>query len=1015
MSLYTWHTKDLSTLVMSFVVTLTTAQGTYAASEVVVDNTHPSAAPSVNIINNVPVINIVAPNVDGLSHNKFLAFNVPTQGLIFNNSTLAGASDLAGQLNANSALNGHAATFILNEVTGLNTSLLQGYSEVFGQSASLVIANPNGIYANGAGFINTPNVLLTTGVPMFQHGQLSFNVEKGQIIVENKAIDLRFTQSTDLVAKQLILNAPLVASGWIGLYAGQGIFKGGNFSNSQHTQSTQLAIDASALGAMSAGRIFIIANEQGAGVKLDGQLSATADNIDISANGDLTLKNLHAKRDIDLNSATHNAYLTGQILAGENARIHAEGIAISGNIATNKRLDLHSNQDLVVTGQVVAGTTLNIDSAQHLLNQGLLYSTGDAHIEMGSIDNQQGLILSEAVLDIATLKGDLTNNGTIFAGTELNINSANHVLNQQQGELGSLGKTLVSAIGNIVNQDSTLSSNQDLYLRAGDNIIQNGIIDTKGSTTLRADDILLANNQQMNASGSVDLIAQQKIILASGTIKALGQVNIAAQADIRNNAAIDAGGKVSISTPSAFSNMGTVDTSSTLNFTIGKIITNQGRLYSQQSFDLRLNDNLVNDGGVIASENDVLLRKDSVSTNTIYIENNHGARVASNRKINISIDGLLINDSQSNIEAIGSILIKSAQLTNKDSTIESGGDLVLDIFDDNGINITGLSIDNDGGKLLSSNLLTINTAEDINNKGVIYGLSDLSIKNFSSVTNMDKGVIATDAQLNIDTGLLDTQHGFVSAVGNATLSSSRPLFLYDAKNYAFGADLTISSYIIANVKESQPIFVGGNLLLEAKSVQSPQFTVKNDIIIDADGVTSYSSRNDSDELVIASSQLIAGHDIKTRGALDLVPGYNYMTSDYIKSAWQAGNNIFLSSTRAQGIEGVLIANNDIVADGYLHLSGEDWACRTECKILAGRDFISHESIKNGGTIESGRDTHIFGDYYDERLANDQYPSLYAGRDLNITAPNYVYNTGVISAGNNINLQAATLENIRMMI
>ncbi|MDO8416727.1 MAG: filamentous hemagglutinin N-terminal domain-containing protein [Agitococcus sp.] len=621
MSLYTWHTKDLSTLVVSFVVTLTTAQGTYAAGEVVVDSTHPSAAPSVSIVNNVPVVEIVAPNVDGLSHNKFLEFNVPTQGLIFNNSTLAGISDLAGQLNANTALNGHAATFILNEVTGLNTSLLQGYSEVFGQSASLVIANPNGIYANGAGFINTPNVLLTTGVPTFQNGQLSFNVERGLIIVENKAVDLRFTESTDLVAKQLILNAPLVAGGRIGLYAGQGIFKDGNFSNSQHTQSTQLAIDASALGAMSAGRIFIIANEQGAGVKLDGQLSATADNIDISANGDITLKNLHAKRDIDLSSATHNAYLTGQTLAGENARIHAEGIAISGNVATNKRLDLHSNQDLVVTGQAIAGTTLNIDSAHHLHNQGLLYSTGDAHIEMGSIDNQQGLILSEAVLDIATLKGDLINNGTIFAGTELNINSANHVINQQQGELGSSGKTLVSAIGNVVNQDSTMMSNQNMSLRAGDNIIQNGIIDTKGSTTLRADDILLANNQQLNASGTIDLIAQQKMILASGTIKALAQVNITAQADISNNAAIDAVGKVSIFTPSAFSNTSTIDTSSTLNLTIGKKITNQGRLYSQQSLDLILNDDLYNDGGVIASDENINISYVKVSDKIIDLYN----------------------------------------------------------------------------------------------------------------------------------------------------------------------------------------------------------------------------------------------------------------------------------------------------------------------------------------------------------------------------------------------------------
>ncbi|WP_218811047.1 two-partner secretion domain-containing protein, partial [Klebsiella quasipneumoniae] len=48
-----------------------------------------------------------------------------------------------------------SASVILNEVTSNKMSNLQGFIEVNGQKADVVIANPNGITCSGCSFINT--------------------------------------------------------------------------------------------------------------------------------------------------------------------------------------------------------------------------------------------------------------------------------------------------------------------------------------------------------------------------------------------------------------------------------------------------------------------------------------------------------------------------------------------------------------------------------------------------------------------------------------------------------------------------------------------------------------------------------------------------------------------------------------------------------------------------------------------------------------------------------------------
>ena len=124
--------------------------------------------------NGVPLVDINRPNAQGLSHNQYSQFDVGASGAILNNQAGAfSTTELGGVVQGNENLaGGSGARVILNEVVSTQRSELSGTVEVAGQSAD-VIANPNGITCNGCGFIRTPRVVLTTGSPEVEAGQLT--------------------------------------------------------------------------------------------------------------------------------------------------------------------------------------------------------------------------------------------------------------------------------------------------------------------------------------------------------------------------------------------------------------------------------------------------------------------------------------------------------------------------------------------------------------------------------------------------------------------------------------------------------------------------------------------------------------------------------------------------------------------------------------------------------------------------------------------------------------------------
>ena len=359
--------------------------------------------------NGVTVVDIVAPNGAGLSHNKYLRFGVDAAGAVLNNSTgTVSLSQLGGLLqgNANLADTG-AARVILNEVTSANRSQLAGALEVHGTAADVIVANPNGITCDGCRFINTPRATLSTGAPeLGADGALeALRVEGGDILVAARGGAMDATEVFDLVARGIAVEGPVNAGGALNLVAGRNLYDyptGLATPLAPDESAPAIAIDSSLLGGMYAGRIAIVSNDLGAGVRMHGQMAAAAEDLTLRADGLLELRNATAAGAIDARSAAGAIVVVDTLYAGGDVSLAA------ANGLTN-------------TGSIGSGAALDIDLGGDLTNRGLLYAGTSAHFRLdGDFTNEDADIFAQTDLTVEGLSGEragdfLNSSGTIEA------------------------------------------------------------------------------------------------------------------------------------------------------------------------------------------------------------------------------------------------------------------------------------------------------------------------------------------------------------------------------------------------------------------------------------------------------------------------------------------------------------------------------------------------------------------------------------------------------------------------
>ncbi len=460
--------------------------------------------PSVTTAGSVPVVNITAPNSSGVSHNKYSDFNVTPSGVVFNNATAATNSTLAGALAANPNLGGAAARTILNEVTGSNASLLNGPMEIAGSAARLILANPNGITCDGCGFINTPHVQLTTGRPVWQNGQLQFDVLDGAITIGQSGLTALATR-LDLIARRIAVNGP-VAVGEANLMAGRAYVDADTLAqqvDENHILASHLRdlpydiplIDISQ--SLAAGTIRLALSTDpydysfdGLGIRATASVQAGQD-LAISGHGRTQLDDIRAGHDI----AVYNKSLSGITIRNADAGNDLQVIADILDIPANGHW--HAGNDIQIGSLGLSG-----DSWGTFRNAGLIEADRDltlafdtftdyfGHRNLGTLRAGRDFVGASAPADEddPDTRASFALHSTL-AHLELPelVQGYGNIVNSRY-PIGNLSDETGDPVFDAITADGRIEAGRNAHLALGDSVSAGGSL---GGTLTAANDVHL--------------------------------------------------------------------------------------------------------------------------------------------------------------------------------------------------------------------------------------------------------------------------------------------------------------------------------------------------------------------------------------------------------------------------------------------------------------------------------------------------------------------------------------------
>lgn len=739
--------------------------------------------------NGVPIVNIATPNGAGLSHNQFHDYNVGAQGVILNNvAAQTGQTQLGGIIVGNPNLtNRVAAQAILNEVISGNPSQLRGYTEVAGQSARVIVANPYGITCNGCGFINSPRVTLTTGKPVIDGaGRLDrFQVDQGNVAIEGAGLNASNVDRFEIITRSAKINAEIQAQNLT-------IVAGRNDVNAQTLNATartddgstkpQLAIDSLALGGMYAGAIKLVGTEAGVGVKLAGNVAASGGDIQIDANGQLTLAQASAASNVNLTASGIDAQ--GPIYAGMSVNAQTQGnlsnrqtlaardninLSASGKLTNNGIIEAGVNADNTrnATGNVaisassidnngksvVASRDLTVAAAQTLNNQGGTLSSQNTRVTAGTLDNQnKGRVLSTGALSLNASQV-LNTSGLIKSSGRLDADIGH--LNNRSGELSSLqsatlrmatldnvaglvnaGKTLsITATGQINNQSGKLTSLDNLTLKAGHIVNSDkGRIASNGALSVNAASLDQHEGGQLTSDTSLTLD------LNNGALNNQKGLINAPLLVLKNLQQVD-------------NRSGEISSAQAFTFAANSLDNSNGKLLSNQTLTLRVQQALTNIKGLIAAA--------SIDAHAGSL-NNNGATLTSRTGLDLRVDGQLDNQDKGLINATQALAISAANINNQNGGSLLGSAIAIDFSGAMG------DLNNSKGLITTKGRLSINHLRDLSNQGGELS-SDLGYTLAARNLDNSDGKLFSRQRLDLSADNTRNLNGLISGWQNLSL------------------------------------------------------------------------------------------------------------------------------------------------------------------------------------------------------------------------------------------------------
>lgn len=656
-------------------------------------------------------INIAAPNSSGISHNKFTDYNVNSSGQILNNFSDSSANaavltDLAGYVTSNPNLaSSGAARIILNEVTSTNKSELLGYVEVAGTKAEVIIANPNGIICSSCGFINTSRLSLIAGQSSYDNsGNLQFSLTSANsqstsgssisssrsisigselvplITISGLGLDAEETTYTDIIASSIKLIGSVYGGNEteVKLQAGEGTYSYDNKTltdsgSTNQNDSGLFAIDASSLGSIQAGKIFLIATKQGLGVNFEGDL-ISENELEIDANG--------------------NIYISGTSYSGGETNIINDGY------------------DFTNDGGTIDADSLNITSSNNIYNLGDIETTNDISLTASNFitngsssdefNSSYKLIAGD---DLTTISSNSFNNyGIISSIDDLTITSTDSGINNYGQITGGSGTTTITTSktsgGDFYNYLKTYDSDSSI-------LSSKGILEINSYNFYNYSDIAAANNLTATIYGSNLTNDSGASIYSDGKTLTL---------DLYNNSNGSSTSSASLVNSGTISSYNSDLTNGIIDIDTDQSFTNSGKIYANY---LNIDSNSsINNSGAIETSGDLTLTANYSST--IGSVSNSGTIYGGSSLSNsLKITGATSISNLGTIESKGSITLGNNS-SSTTATITNGSS--SENF-------------NSSYKMIAGSDLIITSANSLNNYGIISAIDDLTLTSTNSSIN----------------------------------------------------------------------------------------------------------------------------------------------------------------------------------------------------------------------------------------------------------------------------------------
>ena len=480
----------------------------YAENPIEVDHNAPQHrhAQVGQTANGITLVNITGPTAGGVSRNDYTNFNVPQHGVILNNSYQMANTSLAGYVPGNANMMRGSASVIVNEVTSHNPTNMNGFIEVAGRKASVVVANPNGITVDGGGFINTDHAVLTTGKPEYDsNGNLNtYRVEQGSIAINGKGFNAKESNSLQILTEAAQVNAGVWANA-VETRTGKNIIDAKSLESKTLGSSKQIGLDVSAIGGMYANSITMKGTNDGLGVNVKG-----------------TLSSVHA------------------------TTISADGmIQVDGGITSNGQTSISGHAISVGQDGVVQGDNgVSIESQSSMTNHGLVNSNGTTDIRAKSVDNaENGRIYGNTV----SIKADTVSNHT-DATIEARYKRAADALTQAKETLDTEWNADITAYKSKEEMQAHRNRIQELtktYDKAQEAMIKvqkeldshkSGTMASRDHMDIQAHEIHNNGNALLYSGNTMNLTGSHVIANKGATIQSGGEMNLTTSNLVNDNA-----------------------------------------------------------------------------------------------------------------------------------------------------------------------------------------------------------------------------------------------------------------------------------------------------------------------------------------------------------------------------------------------------------------------------------------------------------------------------------------------